>query len=69
MVKFAEQRASGTPKNNTLLFLRNRLSSCFLLSEPTVMYNICKCLQDPKGMLKLLKTDLDRERFLNHSLK
>ena len=27
------------------------------------MYNICECLQDPKGMLKLLKTDLDRERF------
>ena len=32
------------------------------------MYNICKCLQEPKGMLKLLKTDLDRERFLNGSL-
>ena len=32
------------------------------------MYNICKCLQDPKGMLKILKTDLDRERFLNRSL-
>ena len=32
------------------------------------MYNICKCLQDQKEMLKLLKTDLDRERFLNRSL-
>ena len=31
------------------------------------MYNICNCLQDPKEMLKLLKTDLDRERFLNRS--
>ena len=32
------------------------------------MYNICECLQDPKGMLKLLMTDLDRARFLNRSL-
>ena len=32
------------------------------------MYNICECLQDLKGMLKLLKIDLDRERFLNRSL-
>ena len=30
---------------------------------------ICKCLQDPKGMLKLLKTDLDRERFLESFVK
>ena len=33
------------------------------------MYNICKCLQDPKRMLKLLKTDLDRERLLNRSFQ
>ena len=33
------------------------------------MYNICKCLQEPKGMLKLLKTDLDRERFFESFVK
>ena len=55
MVKFAKQGASGTPKNNTLLFLRNRLSSCFLLSEPTVNVQHLQMLTRPERNAQIIK--------------